>query len=75
MNYEFSFFTVKLCLEWIRLKPTVLEEAAFTSRLQIWPSLCVLLNGLQTCVSDFKYDQCKFHSLQKRAIHFFINLY
>ncbi|XP_012278200.1 protein SMG7 [Orussus abietinus] len=48
--------TIKLCLDWIRLKPTVLEEAAFTSRLQIWPSLCVLLNGLQGSVADFKHD-------------------
>jgi len=37
----------------------VLEEVAFTSRLQIWPSLCVLLNALQNCVMDFKYDECK----------------
>lgn len=58
--YERNIFSflVKLCLDWIRLKPTLLEEPAFTTRLQIWPSLCVLLNGLQTCVLDFKHEQC-----------------
>lgn len=55
----FFFSIVKLCLDWINIKPTVLEEVAFTSRLQIWPSLCMLLNALQNCVMDFKYDECK----------------
>ncbi|XP_012152176.2 uncharacterized protein LOC100880698 isoform X2 [Megachile rotundata] len=53
----FALPSIKLCLDWIHTKPTVLEEAAFTSRLQIWPSLCVLLNALQNCVADFPYDQ------------------
>ncbi|XP_033338997.2 uncharacterized protein LOC117227665 [Megalopta genalis] len=53
----FALPSIKLCLDWIHTKPTVLEEVAFTSRLQIWPSLCVLLNSLQNCVVDFAYDQ------------------
>ncbi|XP_058791752.1 nonsense-mediated mRNA decay factor SMG7-like [Phymastichus coffea] len=53
----FALPTIKLCLDWIHQRPTVLEEAAFTSRLQIWPSFCVLLNGLQSCVIDFDYSQ------------------
>ncbi|KAL0112158.1 hypothetical protein PUN28_011918 [Cardiocondyla obscurior] len=53
----FALPSIKLCLDWINIKPTVLEEVAFTSRLQIWPSLCVLLNALQSCVMDFKYDE------------------
>lgn len=53
----FALPSIKLCLDWIHTKPTVLEELAFTSRLQIWPSLCVLLNALQNCVADFSYDQ------------------
>ncbi|XP_076654256.1 uncharacterized protein LOC143359848 [Halictus rubicundus] len=53
----FALPSIKLCLDWIHTKPTVLEEVAFTSRLQIWPSLCVLLNALQNCVVDFAYDQ------------------
>ncbi|KYQ57660.1 Protein SMG7 [Trachymyrmex zeteki] len=53
----FALPSIKLCLDWINIKPTVLEEVAFTSRLQIWPSLCVLLNALQNCVVDFKYDE------------------
>lgn len=59
MRQNYFFPTVKLCLDWINIKPTVLEEVAFTSRLQIWPSLCVLLNALQNCVVDFKHDECK----------------
>lgn len=53
----FALPSIKLCLDWIHTKPTVLEELAFTSRLQIWPSLCVLLNALQACVLDFAHDQ------------------
>lgn len=53
----FALPSIKLCLDWINIKPTVLEEVAFTSRLQIWPSLCVLLNALQNCVMDFKHDE------------------
>ena len=53
----FALPSIKLCLDWIHTRPTVLEEAAFTSRLQIWPSLCVLLNALQNCVVDFAYEQ------------------
>ncbi|XP_029175564.1 protein SMG7-like [Nylanderia fulva] len=53
----FALPSIKLCLDWINIKPTVLEEVAFTSRLQIWPSLCVLLNALQNCVVDFKHDE------------------
>ena len=53
----FALPSIKLCLDWIHTKPTVLEEVAFTSRLQIWPSLCVLLNALQNCVADFPHDQ------------------
>ncbi|XP_046591118.1 protein SMG7 isoform X1 [Neodiprion lecontei] len=55
MDY-FALPTIKLCLEWIRLKPRILEETAFASRLQIWPSLCLLLNGLQQSIGDFKSD-------------------
>lgn len=53
----FALPSIKLCLDWINIKPMVLEEVAFTSRLQIWPSLCVLLNALQNCVVDFKHDE------------------
>ncbi|XP_012253866.2 nonsense-mediated mRNA decay factor SMG7-like [Athalia rosae] len=53
----FALPTIKLCLEWVRVNPLILEEAAFTSRLQIWPSLCLLLNGLQQSIGDFKSDQ------------------
>jgi hypothetical protein len=52
-------FPVKLTLDWIRLDPKILQDSAFTSRLQIWPSLCKLLNGLQKTVADFATDKCK----------------
>lgn len=52
----FALPSIKLCLDWIHAKPTVLEQVAFTSRLQIWPSLCVLLNALQNSVIDFPYE-------------------
>lgn len=53
----FALPSIKLCLDWIHAKPAVLEEVAFTTRLQIWPSLCVLLNALQIYVVDFKCDE------------------
>ncbi|XP_063229375.1 nonsense-mediated mRNA decay factor SMG7-like [Bacillus rossius redtenbacheri] len=53
----FALPAVKLTLDWIMQEPQVLGEAAFTSRLQIWPSLCKLLNGLQAVVTDFDPDK------------------
>ncbi|XP_066595298.1 uncharacterized protein [Prorops nasuta] len=53
----FALPSIKLCLDWICIKPAVLEETAFATRLQIWPSLCVLLNALQNYVIDFNHDQ------------------
>lgn len=67
MFTQFSYFTVlldsisdlimfvivvKLTLDWIRLEPHVLSDQAFSSRLQIWPSLCKLVNGLQPLLSS-----------------------
>ncbi|XP_015108543.1 protein SMG7 [Diachasma alloeum] len=49
----FALPSIKLLLEWICQQPMILEDPAFSSRLQIWPSLCVLLNGLQGGISDF----------------------
>ncbi|GLH09050.1 Uncharacterized protein GBIM_14191 [Gryllus bimaculatus] len=48
----FALPAIKLTLDWIRLEPKVLLDTAFTTRLQIWPSLCKLLNGLQSSVVD-----------------------
>lgn len=79
-------FPVKLCLEWIKIKPNVLEEVSFTSRLQIWPSFCVLLNGLQGCLANFSFEKCKKLpysclvklytklNLQKKKIYIFTDL-
>ncbi|KAG8229357.1 hypothetical protein J437_LFUL007165, partial [Ladona fulva] len=49
----FALPAVKLILEWINLDYKVLEEQAFTSRLQIWPSLTRLLNALKKVLSSF----------------------
>lgn len=54
------------------MKPTVLEEIAFTSRLQIWPSLCVLFNALENSVADFKRDECKYIYI-KYVYCYFVN--
>lgn len=48
----FALPAIKLTLDWIRLEPHVLRDQAFSSRLQIWPSLCKLLNGLQPLLSS-----------------------
>jgi len=58
-NFLLLFFTVKLTLDWIRLDSNVLLDSAFTSRLQIWPSLCKLLNGLQQALTEFTADKCE----------------
>ncbi|XP_063984003.1 nonsense-mediated mRNA decay factor SMG7-like [Diachasmimorpha longicaudata] len=50
----FALPSIKLLLEWICQQPIILEDPAFSSRLQIWPSLCVLLNGLQDGINDFE---------------------
>lgn len=54
------WFSVKLVLEWVRLQPQVLFEEGFSKRLQIWPSLSRLLNVLQTSLSCFNSEHCKF---------------
>ncbi|XP_057325875.1 nonsense-mediated mRNA decay factor SMG7-like [Microplitis mediator] len=56
----FALSTIKLYLEWLMSQQNVqslLEEDAFSSRLQIWPSLCALLNGLNKEVGDFYGDK------------------
>ncbi len=37
---------VKLLLDWLVLNPWTLNQTGFTKRLQIWPSLCRVLNEL-----------------------------
>ncbi|XP_039287814.1 protein SMG7 [Nilaparvata lugens] len=49
----FALPAIKLTMEWIRLEPEALAEMGFTKRLQIWPGLCRLLNGLQTSIQHF----------------------
>lgn len=50
---------IKLLFEWIRLQPDILNEISYTSRLQIWPNFCVLLNSLQSYIDDFDYEEFK----------------
>ena len=42
----FALPVTKIILDWIVLNPKVLEEKGFLKRLQIWPSLCRVLNNL-----------------------------
>ncbi|XP_075227377.1 nonsense-mediated mRNA decay factor SMG7-like [Lycorma delicatula] len=49
----FALPAIKLTMEWIKLEPHVLNEIGFSKRLQIWPGLCKLLNGLQASISQF----------------------
>lgn len=51
---------VKLILDWIRSDINVLNSPGFKSRLQIWPGLCKLLNGLSNNIDqdDCMYESC-----------------
>lgn len=49
---------VKLICCWIKMEPEILSETVFTSRLQIWPGFCKLLNSLQGHLKNFDYEQC-----------------
>ncbi|XP_050541037.1 nonsense-mediated mRNA decay factor SMG7-like [Daktulosphaira vitifoliae] len=46
---------VKLILDWIRNDLSVLNSPGFRSRLQIWPGLCKLLNGLTKDLNHENY--------------------
>lgn len=54
-----NYFTVKLTLDWIKTDPSVLNDAVFTKRLQLWPSFCKLLNNLQEKLNNFDATKCK----------------
>ena len=40
------------------MEPEILSEAVFTSRLQIWPGFCKLLNNLRGHLKDLNYEEC-----------------
>lgn len=50
---------MKLLTYWIKNEPDVLKESIFTNRLQIWPSLCKLLNNVQQYLKNFDCSKCK----------------
>ena len=63
LNY-FALPATKILLDWITINPKTLQEAGFLKRLQIWPSLCKVLNELSSYteidhnelnVSDFEF--------------------
>lgn len=56
----FVVSAVKLTLDWIKTDPDVLKDSVFTKRLQIWPSLCKLLNVLQTISGECDAKNCEF---------------
>lgn len=51
---------MKFLLNWIQKQPEVLQEKVFSTRLQIWPSLCKLLNNIQQYLKEFNYEKCLF---------------
>ena len=42
----FALPATKILLDWITINPQTLQEVGFLKRLQIWPSLCKVLNEL-----------------------------
>lgn len=49
---------IRLLLLWIKCKPNLLKETEFTSRLQIWPGYCKLLNNITEHVdSQYSNDE------------------
>ena len=42
----FALPATKILLDWITINPKTLQEVGFLKRLQIWPSLCKVLNEL-----------------------------
>ena len=51
LNY-FALPATKILLDWISSNPKILEEPGFLRRLQIWPSLCRVLNELSTSLEE-----------------------
>ena len=52
----FALPATKIILDWIVLNPKVLEERGFLKRLQIWPSLCRVLNNLSELLAVQEKD-------------------
>ena len=53
----FALPATKIILDWIVLNPKVLEERGFLKRLQIWPSLCRVLNNLSDLLAVQEKDE------------------
>ena len=53
----FALPATKIILDWIVLNPKVLEEKGFLKRLQIWPSLCRVLNNLSELLAIKEKDE------------------
>ena len=53
----FALPATKIILDWIVLNPKVLEERGFLKRLQIWPSLCRVLNNLSELLAVQEKDE------------------
>ena len=53
----FALPAAKLLLDWIIVNPDVLQEAGFLKRLQIWPSLCQVLNELSSTLAELDLSE------------------
>ena len=57
MTSHFTLPAAKLVLQWVILNPAVLDDPSFRRRLQIWPSLCKLLNANPEAGSESVADE------------------
>ncbi|XP_076058709.1 uncharacterized protein LOC143035712 isoform X2 [Oratosquilla oratoria] len=55
--------SVRLLLEWIRSDPSILKSQAMRKKLQIWPSLCTLVNAFQPRLHAFHANKYAEHPL------------
>lgn len=55
---KINFFIVKLLMYYIKNHPNTMKESVFASKLQIWPSLCKLLNNVQKQLKLLNYSKC-----------------
>lgn len=53
----FGLPAVKLLLAWIASRPAILDEHGFSKRRHIWPTLCKMLNELQSIIVATKDDE------------------
>lgn len=51
-------FSVKFLMYFLKSRPDTLRCRVFKERMQIWPSLCKLVNAAQSLLIGFNYNKC-----------------